>query len=115
MSEQLQRTLRDSFLSLLDGLPKPAGVPAVRSAGRIEGEGYTVEKLAYASLPDYHQVNLSVVQKVDTGLFKGLELRLDVVNLLDEKYQIRSGTGVGVGAPQFGPRRALFAGLTQRF
>ena len=68
-----------------------------------------------ASLPDYQQVNLSVVQKVDTGLFKGLELRLDVVNLLDEKYQIRSGTGVGVGAPQFGPRRALFAGLTQRF
>ena len=68
-----------------------------------------------ANLPDYHQVNLSVVQKVDTGLFKGLELRLDVVNLLDEKYQIRSGTGVGVGAPQFGPRRALFAGLTQRF
>jgi outer membrane receptor protein involved in Fe transport len=68
-----------------------------------------------ASLPDYHQVNLSVVQKVDTGMFKGLELRLDVVNLLDEKYQIRSGTGVGVGAPQFGPRRALFAGLTQRF
>jgi outer membrane receptor protein involved in Fe transport len=68
-----------------------------------------------ASLPDYQQVNLSVVQKVDTGFFKGLELRLDVVNLLDQKYQIRSGTGVGVGAPQFGPRRALFAGLTQRF
>jgi len=68
-----------------------------------------------ASQKDYEQVNLSVVQKVDTGLFKGLELRLDVVNLLDKKYQIRNGTGVGVGAPQFGPRRALFAGLTQRF
>ena len=68
-----------------------------------------------SSLKDYEQVNLSVVQKVDTGLFKGLEVRLDVVNLLDQKYQIRNGTGVGVGAPQFGPRRALFAGLTQRF
>lgn len=68
-----------------------------------------------ASLPDYAQVNLSVVQKIDTGLFKGLEFRLDVVNLLDKKYQIRNGTGVGVGAPQFGPRRAVFAGLTQRF
>jgi len=31
------------------------------------------------------------------------------------KYQIRNGTGVGVGASQFGPRRAVFAGLTQRF
>ena len=50
-----------------------------------------------ASQKDYEQVNLSVVQKVDTGLFKGLELRLDVVNLLDKKYQIRNGTGVGVG------------------
>ena len=66
-------------------------------------------------LPDYQQVNLSVLQKIDTGLFKGLELRLDVVNLLDQKYQIRNGTGVGVGAPQFGPRRTILAGLTQRF
>lgn len=39
----------------------------------------------------------------------------DVINLLDLKHQIRNGTGVRVGAPQFGPRRAIFAGLTQRF
>jgi hypothetical protein len=68
-----------------------------------------------ASLPDYHQINLSVVQKIETGIFRGLEARLDVINLLDLKYQIRNGTGVGVGASQFGPRRAVFAGLTQRF
>lgn len=67
------------------------------------------------SLPDYHQINLSVTQPVDTGIYKGLELRLDVINLSDEKYQIRNGTGVGVGAPQFGPRRTVFAGATQRF
>ena len=66
-------------------------------------------------VPDYEQVNLSVVHKVDAGPLKGLELRLDVVNLLDQKYLIRNGTGVGVGAPQFGMRRAVFAGLTQRF
>jgi len=35
--------------------------------------------------------------------------------LLDEVYQIRSGTGLGVFAPQFGPRRTILAGLTQRF
>ena len=66
-------------------------------------------------VPDYEQVNLSVVQKVDTGPIKGMEVRLDLINLLDQKYLIRNGTGVGVGAPQFGPRRAVFAGLTQRF
>ena len=67
------------------------------------------------SLPDYHQVNLSIVQKIDTGWWKGAELRLDVINLFDEIYEIRNGTGVGVGAPQFGPRRTILAGLTQYF
>ncbi len=67
------------------------------------------------SLPDYEQVNLSAVQKIDTGIFKGLEARLDIINLLDLKYQIRNGSGVGVGAPQYGPRRTVLAGLTQRF
>ena len=68
-----------------------------------------------ASLPSYEQVNLSIVQKVDTGWWRGAELRLDVINLFDEVYQIRNGTGVGVGAPQFGPRRTVLAGLTQHF
>jgi TonB dependent receptor len=68
-----------------------------------------------ASLPDYEQVNLSAVQKIDTGISNGLELRLDIINLFDMKYQIRNGTGVGVGAPQNGPRRTILAGLTQRF
>jgi outer membrane receptor protein involved in Fe transport len=67
------------------------------------------------SLPDYHQVNLSIVQKIDIGWWRGGEMRVDVINLLDEVYQIRNGTGVGVGAPQFGPRRTILAGLTQHF
>ncbi|MFZ0509368.1 MAG: hypothetical protein WBG11_14420 [Methylocella sp.] len=45
----------------------------------------------------------------------GTELRLDVLNIGDAVYEIRNGTGVGVGAPQFGIRRAILAGLTQRF
>jgi outer membrane receptor protein involved in Fe transport len=38
-----------------------------------------------------------------------------VVNIFDTLYQIRSGTGVGVFAPQYGPRRGFFAGLSQKF
>jgi len=68
-----------------------------------------------AALPGYQQVNFSIVQPIDTGIYKGLELRFDVINLLDQVYQIRSGTGLGVFAPQFGPRRTFLAGLTQRF
>jgi outer membrane receptor protein involved in Fe transport len=67
------------------------------------------------SLHNYEQVNLSIVQPVKTGIYRGLELRLDIINLFDAVYQIRNGTGVGVGAPQFGPRRTILAGITQRF
>jgi outer membrane receptor protein involved in Fe transport len=44
-----------------------------------------------------------------------MELRFDVINLFDQIYQIRTGQGLGVFAPQFGPRRTFLAGLTQRF
>jgi outer membrane receptor protein involved in Fe transport len=64
-----------------------------------------------AALPTYGVVNLSAVQKLRTGT----ELRLDVLNVGDVIYEIRNGTGVGVGAPQFGLRRTILAGLTQHF
>jgi outer membrane receptor protein involved in Fe transport len=67
------------------------------------------------SLPSYQQVNLSVVQPIETGLYKGMELRFDLLNVFDQVYEIRNGSGVGVGNPQFGPRRTFLAGLTQRF
>ena len=40
-------------------------------------------------------------------------MRFDVINLIDKRYEIRDGTGVGVGAPQFGPRRGLFFGISK--
>jgi outer membrane receptor protein involved in Fe transport len=67
------------------------------------------------ALPGYGEVNLSVVQKLKTGVGAGTELRLDVLNVGDTIYEIRNGTGVSVGAPQYGLRRTILAGLTQRF
>jgi len=61
-------------------------------------------------LPSYTQWNLSVSHRF---LRQGLELRFDVVNLADNKYLIRDGSGVGVGAPQWGPRRGFFIGITK--
>jgi outer membrane receptor protein involved in Fe transport len=40
---------------------------------------------------------------------------LDIINLFDRKYEIRDGTGVGVGAPQYGARRGFFGGITKTF
>jgi len=67
------------------------------------------------SLPVYGVVNLSAVQRVNLGIGTSAELRLDVLNVGDTIYEIRNGTGVGVGAPQYGLRRTVLAGLTLRF
>ncbi len=67
------------------------------------------------ALPGYYTVNLSAVQTIKTGYVGQTQLRLDVVNLMDRKYEIRDGTGVGVGAPQFRLRRTMLAGIAQPF
>jgi outer membrane receptor protein involved in Fe transport len=67
------------------------------------------------TVPSYVQVNLALSHKFDLGPGGDLEARLDVINLFDEVYQIRNGTGVGVFAPQYGPRRGVFAGITKSF
>ncbi len=66
-----------------------------------------------AHLPAYTQVNFGASHDFSVGDMQGFSLRFDVVNLFDEKYEIRNGTGVGVGAPQWGPRRGFFAGLSK--
>jgi len=45
---------------------------------------------------------------------KPLNLRFTVVNLLDTLYQLRSGTGIGEFAPQYGPRRGFYVTLSQK-
>jgi outer membrane receptor protein involved in Fe transport len=68
-----------------------------------------------AHLPYYYQVNLGVSHEFDQQGIAGLTVRIDVINLFDEKYEIRDGTGIGVGAPQYGPRRGIFAGVAKSF
>lgn len=59
------------------------------------------------------QMNFSVAHDFD-GLSGGdLTFRADLINALDEKYQIRDGSGVG--APEYGPRRRVFVGVTNAF
>jgi outer membrane receptor for ferrienterochelin and colicins len=66
-----------------------------------------------AHLPYYTQVNLGVSHVFHFTETSTLTARLDLINALDKVYEIRDGTGVGVGAPQFGPRRGLFFGLAK--
>jgi hypothetical protein len=66
-----------------------------------------------AHLPYYTQVNLGVSHIFHFTEASTLTARFDVINAFDRRYEIRDGTGVGVGAPQFGPRRGLFFGLSK--
>jgi outer membrane receptor for ferrienterochelin and colicins len=68
-----------------------------------------------AHVPSYLTVNLSVSHHFDLPYAGHVDARLDVVNVADKLYEIRDGTGVGVGAPQFGARRGYFVGLTKTF
>jgi outer membrane receptor protein involved in Fe transport len=66
-------------------------------------------------VPGYVQVNLTASEKFTLPGVGVITVRFDVINAFDSEYEIRDGTGIGVGAPQFGPRRGVFGGLTKSF
>ncbi|GEB37838.1 hypothetical protein GLI01_18730 [Gluconacetobacter liquefaciens] len=70
-------------------------------------------------IPQYATFNLSAVQSFQDlfhiPFLKRTQLRLDVINLFDKRYELRSGSGIGVGAPQYGLRRTILTGIEQRF
>jgi outer membrane receptor protein involved in Fe transport len=45
----------------------------------------------------------------------GITVRADIFNVGDRVYEIRDGSGIGVGAPQFGQRRSFFFGVSKSF
>jgi outer membrane receptor for ferrienterochelin and colicins len=65
--------------------------------------------------PSYNQINLGTSHAFDLPATGPLTVRFDIINIADKVYQIRSGTGIGVFAPQYGPRRGFFGGLSWRF
>ncbi|SFR92730.1 Outer membrane receptor proteins, mostly Fe transport [Dyella sp. OK004] len=67
------------------------------------------------SMPDYFQLNLSLSHDFNFDSVGTLHTQLAVINALDRTYQLRDGTGIGVGAPQFGPRRGLYLSLQKDF
>ena len=104
--------------TVMQGRPTPLRL----SADLLVGSGLRASTSAIPNgraLVGYYTVNLSAVQRLDPsvlgGFGRGTELRLDVINLLDRKYVLRDGSGLGVGNPQYGLRRAVLAGMSQKF
>jgi len=67
------------------------------------------------TVPPYTQVNFGVSHRFEKAPGGPVELSLALINAFDRVYEIRSGSGVGVFAPQFGPRRTIFAGIRKFF
>ena len=97
--------------------------PAVFSTDMIYGTGLRQDLTLPSGqnipngdhVPAYVQINLGASRDLtDLGL-AGLTARADVINLFDVDYQIRSGSGVGVFAPQYAQRRGFFFGLSKSF
>jgi len=65
--------------------------------------------------PSYTQINFGLSHGFELAGSGPLTVRVDVINVADKVYEIRSGTGIGVFAPQYGPRRGFFGGLSWRF
>jgi outer membrane receptor protein involved in Fe transport len=68
-----------------------------------------------SSVGAYYTLNVGVEQSLKLAGRQLLKARLDVVNLTDNVYPLRTGTGVGVNAAQYGERRGLFGSLSYAF
>ena len=81
----------------------------------IYGSGLRNGPYNSTTLPGYTQFNLGVSHEFILPDWKPLTVRFDVVNLFDHIYELRDGSGIGVFAPQWGPRRGFFVGVSQKF
>jgi outer membrane receptor protein involved in Fe transport len=82
----------------------------------IYGSGLRAGFANEQHVPGYTQWNGALGRDFDPwNNQKPLTLRLSVINLFDHSYVLREATGIGEFAPQYGPRRGIFAELNQRF
>jgi hypothetical protein len=85
------------------------------SASMIYGSGLRDGFANTTTVPSYTQVNLGLSHEFNlVAANKPTTLRFDVVNLFDTIYEIRDGSGIGVFAPQYGPRRGFYFGISQK-
>ncbi len=68
-----------------------------------------------ASVGQYYTLNCGVAERLRLTKKQSLTARLDIVNITDTVYPLRTGSGVGVNAAQYGERRGFFGSLSYQF
>lgn len=66
-------------------------------------------------LSSYWQLNLGAAHDFNLPMVGKFKTRLSVLNVFDRSYELRDGTGIGVGAPQFAPRRTFLLSVSKPF
>ena len=66
-------------------------------------------------MPSYATLNLGMTHNFKLSPGNNIKVRVDVTNVTDLKYEIRDGSGIGVFAPQYLPRRAVYLGISKNF
>ena len=92
----------------------------------IYGSGLRSGDANIGTVPPYAQFNVGIAREfLLPNDPMPMTVRFDVVNLFDAVYLIRGSSaacpsgnsvcGIGVFAPQYGPRRGFFLGLSKKF
>lgn len=66
-------------------------------------------------VPAYWVFNLGISHTFKLPEYGRIQVRFDITNIFNNAYELRTGSGIGVFAPQFGPRRGFFGGVSWLF
>ena len=84
------------------------------SADMIYGSGLRSGDFNTDHVAPYAQVNVGASREFMVPNLGQFTARASVVNVFDTIYLIRDGSGIGVFAPQYGPRRGYYFSLSKK-
>ncbi len=81
----------------------------------IYGSGYPTGFANLQTLPGYITLNAAISHTWNFPGIGTINTRFSVINVFDRVYEIRDGSGVGAGAPQYLPRRGFYLTVGKSF
>lgn len=82
------------------------GITGLYGSGLRAGFANTVE------LPQNWEIDLSAQRSWRFPQIGDVQTRVVLVNAFDQVNELRNGTGIGIFLPAYGPRRAIYTGVT---
>jgi hypothetical protein len=67
------------------------------------------------TVPSYYDISVGGEQSFKARRHRVWRVRLDILNVTDNSYELRNGSGVGVNAAQYGMRRGLFGSVSYSY